>query len=162
MSVEILRNCPYVARAQVESPVGLVVVRADGRTNAITVSFFSEVAHHPTAMWISIARSSYTHELLTGAGAFSFITLHKGQAEIAVACGTASGREKNKCEKLALYDNGHGGLFLKDAMASVACQVTRTVPLGDHTLFLANILAGDMRIGRVTLPNLLISDLKAL
>jgi hypothetical protein len=53
MSKVDLGNCPYVTRAIAEAPVGLVVAWTGSRTNAMTVSFFSEVAHHPTSMWLS-------------------------------------------------------------------------------------------------------------
>lgn len=162
MDLEGLRQSPYVARASVDSPVGLVVVRAGQRVNATTVSFFSEVAHYPTSMWISLEPESYTHSLLTEINEFSFITLHCRQAETAAACGTESGRARDKCKSMPLYDNGGGFLFLKDAMASTACRVVRTHPLGTHTIFVAHMLSGDMQQGRVSLRNLLISDLKML
>jgi flavin reductase (DIM6/NTAB) family NADH-FMN oxidoreductase RutF len=162
MDLGSLRQSPYVARASVDSPVGLVLVRAGQRANATTVSFFSEVAHHPTSMWICLERESYTHGLLAEVNEFSFITLHRGQAEIAAACGTESGRARDKCKGLPLYDNGGGFLFLQGAMASTACRVVHAHPVGAHTIFIAHILSGDMRQGRASLRNLLISDLKIL
>jgi flavin reductase (DIM6/NTAB) family NADH-FMN oxidoreductase RutF len=161
MTLDALRMCPYVARAAVESTVGLVIVRSGDRVNAMTVSFFSELAHYPASIWISVSPKSYTHALLSEMGEFSLALLHRGQADIAIACGTVSGRDKNKCSQLELYDNGSGFLFLKDAISSTACRVYRSLSLGDHTMFLAKMLSGDIRNGRVRLPNLLISDLKA-
>jgi len=146
----------------VESPVALAIVRAGDRTNATTVSFFSEVAHHPTSLWIAISSQSFTHALLTEKDEFSLVTLQNQQAKIAVACGTESGRKTDKCGPLDLYDNGSGFLFLREALASTACRIFRRVPMGDHTLFLAKILSGDVYRARRNLRNLLISDLKAL
>ena len=159
---ETLPRSPYLAKTCPEAPVGLVIVRAGGRANAMTVSFFSEVAHHPTSMWISIERSTQTHSLLLEAGAFSFVTLERKQAAIALECGFHSGRDRDKCKTLPLYDNGGGFLFLRDAIASTACRIERTVPLGAHTLFIAHILSGDAQSARRPLRNLLLSDLQAL
>ncbi len=157
-----LRGCPYVRSAGFEGPVGLVVTRAGERANAMTVSFFSEVAHHPTSMWISISRDSFTHELLSENGEFSFITLQERQAGIAVACGTESGRSRDKCASLDLYDNGSGFLFLRGALASTACRIFRATPAGDHTIFLACMLSGDIDGNCSRLRNLLLSDLASL
>jgi flavin reductase (DIM6/NTAB) family NADH-FMN oxidoreductase RutF len=151
---------PYVSGAVVESPVGLVIVESEGRRNAMTVSFFSEVAHYPTSMWISIARDSHTHSLLSGAGRFSFITLHQGQGPIAIACGTASGRDRDKCSALDLYDNGEGFLFLKGALASTACRIASATRVGDHTLFIAHMLSGHISPGGRASRQLLLSDLR--
>ncbi len=159
MPAQTLRDCPYVHRA-IEAPVGLVVVRAGGRTNAMTISFFSEVAHHPTSMWLSIARDTYTHSLLEENPEFSFITLESSQADVAVACGTISGRHMDKCKSLDLYDN-RGFLFLRGALASTACRLSRSVPLGEYTLWIAQMIHGDVQRGRGSFRNLLLSDLKA-
>jgi flavin reductase (DIM6/NTAB) family NADH-FMN oxidoreductase RutF len=128
----------------------------------MTVSFFSEVAHHPTSLWVSVAPSCYTHELLEAARRFTFVTLHRGQARLAAECGTISGRELDKCASLDLYEGGDGYLYLRGALASTACRVTRSVPLGDHTLFIAEMLSGDIHRGGAALRNLLLSDVRAL
>jgi len=151
---------PYVIDSTVESPVGLVLVESQGCTNAMTVSFFSEVAHHPTSLWVSIARSSYTHELVLEAGRFSLIVLQEKQKEIARLCGSVSGRDQDKCAKLQTYRNAQGFLFLKDALASVACRVRSTHDIGDHTLFIADIVGGEFETQASILRHLLVSDLR--
>ena len=126
-----------------ESPVGLVLAEAGGRTNAMTVSFFSEVAHHPTTLWVSIAASSYTHELIQSSGRFSLVVLHEKQKEIAERCGSVSGRDRDKCTGLNLYRGADSFLYLSGALCSISCEVRSTHPLDGHMIFIANILAGE-------------------
>jgi flavin reductase (DIM6/NTAB) family NADH-FMN oxidoreductase RutF len=159
MSTVAIDNCPYVNRAIVEGPVGLVVAWAGSRANAMTVSFFSEVAHYPTSMWLSIARDTYTHSLLEENPEFSFITLSQRQADIAVTCGTVSGWRTDKRKALDLYDN-RGFLFLRGAIASTACRLVRSVRLEDRTLWIAHLLHGDVERGRKAVRNLMVSDLR--
>ena len=128
--------------------------------NAMTVSFFSEVAHYPTGMWISIDRNSYTHSLLMKSGRFTFVTLHQDQSAIAIACGTASGRDSDKCSALDLYENGEGYLFLRGSVASTACRVANAVDVGDHTLFICHMLSGNVYPQRRNSRQLLLSDLR--
>lgn len=144
-------NC-YIREAAFECPVGLIITSGEHR-NAMTVSMFSEVAHHPTSMWVSIARETLTHELVGRTGRFTFVTLHCRQAAIADACGSVSGRDRDKCAGLLLYEATGGFWFLDDAIATVACEVSQTVELGDHTLFLANMLRGDMETRRAGCAN---------
>lgn len=66
-----------------------------------------------------------------------------------------SGREKDKCAALDLYEPAPGFLFLPDAMASTACRVA----LEDPTLFIADILSGDFDSRWSGLRHLLLSDL---
>lgn len=151
---------PYIGNSVVEGPVGLVLVESQGRANAMTISFFSEAAHHPTSLWVSIAKSSYTHELVSQEGRFSLIVLHRNQKHIAELCGGVSGRNQDKCASLQIYRSSEGLLFLKNALASVACRVRSTHNVGDHTLFIADILSGDIETRRSTLRHLLVSDLR--
>ncbi len=136
-------DSPYLRGAVLESPVGLVLTEAAGRANAMTVSFFSEVAHYPTTLWVSIAISSYTHELIQSSGRFSLVVLHKEQKKIAEQCGSVSGRDRDKCAGLNLYRSADSFLYLPRALASISCEVRSARPLDDHTLFIANILSGE-------------------
>ena len=149
----------YITDSIVPSIVGLVVIKAGDRANAMTVSFFSEVAHHPTSLWVSIAQSSYTHSLLEEGGRFSLIVLNQTQKEIALNCGSTSGRDQDKCAALDLYPGPEGHLFLNGALASTACSVRQSVPVQDHTLFIADILQTEIESRRSHLRQLLLSDL---
>ena len=65
--------------------MGLVVARSGAVRNAMTVSMFSEVAHYHIGLWVSIAKDSFTHSLLSETPEFTFVTLHRGQGAIARA-----------------------------------------------------------------------------
>lgn len=149
---------PYITDSIIPSIVGLVVVKTGDRTNAMTVSFFSEVAHHPTSLWVSIAKTSYTHSLLEEGGRFSLIVLNQTQKEIALGCGSVSGRDQDKCAALDLYPGPEGYLFLNGALASTACSVRQSVPVQDHTLFIADILQTEIESRKSHLRQLLLSD----
>lgn len=151
---------PYISQSIIESAVGLVLVKTNQTANAMTVSFFSEVAHHPTALWVSIAKSTYTHSLLEQTPDLTMVVLNEKQGQIAVDCGTASGREEDKCARLDLYENAHGFLMLRGALASTACRITQRHDLGDHTLFVADILECELESRSSHLRQLLLSDLR--
>jgi len=155
---------PYLNSALIDSIVGLVLVKAGDKTNAMTVSFFSEVAHHPTSLWVSIDKSSYTHSLIEASGRFTLAVLNQTQGDIALACGSTSGRDQDKCAALSsypgLYPGRDGYVFLNGALASTACSVRQSVDIGDHTLFIADILHSDMESRKSHLRQLLLSDLR--
>jgi len=150
---------PYRSGSIIESPVGLIIVRLGTRSNAMTVSFFSELAHHPTSLWVSIAQSSYTHSVIERSGQFSLAVLSAKQKAIAYLCGTVSGRERDKCSGLRLYTSRQGFLFLDGALASSACRVRETRRIGDHTIFLADIVEADLDTQQPLLRHLMLSDL---
>ena len=151
---------PYITDSVIESAVGLLLIEAGSHRNAMTISCFSEAAHHPATLWISVAKSTHSHALLSETGRFSLAVLNRNQRDIALQCGTVSGREHDKCASLDLYHNQEGFLFLRRALASTACSVRHSVEVGDHTLFVADILSSDLDSSSAHLRHLLISDLK--
>ena len=152
-------SSPYLDGSVVVSPVGLVLTEWQGKRNAMTVSFFSEVAHHPTTLWVSIEQSSYTHDLIQASGRFTLVVLDDRQAALAQACGSVSGRQSDKCAGLKLYRGPGDELYMEDAFASAACRVRNARPLGVHTLFIADILAGEFESRRSIHRHLLTTDL---
>jgi flavin reductase (DIM6/NTAB) family NADH-FMN oxidoreductase RutF len=150
---------PYISNSIIESAVGLVLIKTGHVCNAMTVSFFSEVAHHPTALWVSIRKDSYTHSLLETQPEFTLAILTQLQKGIAIRCGTVSGRDQDKCSKLNLFENPNGFLFLGDSLASTACRVRERFDLDDHSLFIADILEAQLESRKSHLRQLLLSDL---
>ncbi len=100
-------------------------------------------------MWISVERTNPVHEMLVEAGRFAFVTLHSGQADLASAA------------NLELYEFGDGFRFVRDALACVACRITRSERIADHTLFIGEMLAGVTNSRCSTMRPLLLSDLGA-
>jgi len=150
---------PYIANSLVESAVGLVLVEAGNTRNAMTVSFFSEVAHHPTALWVAISKKTYTYSLLKESSRFTLAILNQTQKALALHCGTISGKEHDKCKVLELYKSPGDFLFLHGALASTGCTVRERVNLGDHTLFVADIVESHLDSRKAHLRQLLLSDL---
>ena len=149
---------PYISGSVIDSAVALLIVDAGTAVNAMTISFFSEGAHHPATVWVSVSPTTYTHELITQAGRFSLVVLHEAQWQIAMTCGTVSGRERDKGSALDLYRSPAAFPFLAGALASTACRVRQTMPLGEHTLFVADILEADVE-SRSHRRHLLVGDL---
>jgi flavin reductase (DIM6/NTAB) family NADH-FMN oxidoreductase RutF len=150
---------PYVSGSVVEGPVAIVLVTDGQRRNAMTVSFFSEVAHHPTSLWVSISASTCTHRIISETHRFSLAVLHVKQKALALACGTVSGRDHDKCSGLDVIETPSGFLFLRGCLSSTACLVRDRVTVGDHTLFIADILEGQVETHRSNPRHLLLSDL---
>jgi flavin reductase (DIM6/NTAB) family NADH-FMN oxidoreductase RutF len=150
----------YLNSPVADGPVALLIASEGPRVNAMTVRFFSEVAHHPVSLWVSVARASYTHELIEKSCEFTLAMLHDGQAALALECGGASGRERDKSLGDRLYKNANGHLFLHDAFSSTACRVRQRIALGDHSLLIADILEGNFDSRNFVLRrHLLVSDL---
>jgi flavin reductase (DIM6/NTAB) family NADH-FMN oxidoreductase RutF len=150
---------PYLDGAVFPAPVGLVLVTSGARRTATTVSFFSEVAHHPTSLWVSLATTSFAHELVMECGQFTLAILSRAQGAVASACGSVSGRDRDKCAELRLYRSSSGFLYLAGSLSSTSCRVRKTIPKGSHRVFIADMLEGDIDTRAVRAGHLLTMDL---
>ncbi len=137
-------NSPYLSGSVVESPIGILLTESGDRRNAMTISFFSEVAHHPTSLWISVEPGSYTKELIETSGQFTLAVLHDGQKDLAWQCGLKSGRDSDKFGKLSTHRGPENFLYLDEAYGSAGCRVRSSHAAGDHLLFIADIIAGEV------------------
>ncbi|MBK9169034.1 MAG: flavin reductase [Bryobacterales bacterium] len=149
---------PYLENSVADGPVALILTEHERRRNAMTVSFFSEGAHHPASLWVSVSRSSYTHELIVQRGQFTLALLHPKQRDLAIGCGTVSGRDSDKCRRLGLEPED-GFLSLPSAIVNLRCRVRLAHGLEADTLFVADILAGTIESRHTWRRPLLLSDL---
>ena len=152
---------PYITDSAIESAVAVVLVGSGNVRNAMTVSCFSEVAHHPTAIWVAISPTTFTHHLLEEIHEFSIAVLNERQAELARLCGSVSGRDSDKCANLDLYTSPSGFPFLRGALSSTACKLRHNEAVGDHTIFIADVVEAELDSRTLHLRQLLISDLRS-
>jgi len=149
----------YVNATMLDSHVGLVLTEWGDEQNAMTISCFAEAAHYPRTIWISVAPESYTRELIDAGGRFTLAVLHCGQRDIAWQCGTRSGRQTNKLVHLRTHRGPGGCLYLDDSLSAVACCVQRSNRIGDHIMYVAEIVAGEIETRNSSKQPLLIKDL---
>jgi flavin reductase (DIM6/NTAB) family NADH-FMN oxidoreductase RutF len=135
------RSSLYLTRAAVENAVALVTSSHGAQKNVMTVTFFAESSHVPPLLRVAISPTCLTHELITRSGWFGLSLLADGQGELALTCGTHSGRRLDKFAELRLRhrvtENGVPLLF--DCLTTSECQVIDRIELGDHTLFVGRI-----------------------
>jgi flavin reductase (DIM6/NTAB) family NADH-FMN oxidoreductase RutF len=132
-----------VSRAIVHG-VYIVTVRAEDKINGMTAAWVSQVSFSPLLLMVSIAPPRYTHGLVEKAGYFAINTLPAGREDLAKHFGFKSGRKVDKLEGLPFSDGPNGSPILEDAMAYAECKLTQSVTVGDHTLFIGEVVAGDI------------------
>lgn len=130
-------------------PYGLYVVgsRADvdgvDTRNAMTANWATQVSFEPKLVAVSIERSSLTHRLVHEGRVFSLNTVDRDDraivrkftkpVEVDAAAGTLNG--------LAFHDGATGAPILDQAPAWLDCALRQEVDVGDHTLFVGEVVA---------------------
>ncbi|MCX6592071.1 MAG: flavin reductase family protein [Acidobacteria bacterium] len=108
----------------IESIVGLAIVDDGGQPRYLRTSTFSETAHHPTSLWLSVARTEAIHPILQRDRRFSLAILHTGQ----------TGEPQ--------FYRQHDRHYVHGALSSTACQVIQQIELDTHTVFIGEMIEG--------------------
>jgi flavin reductase (DIM6/NTAB) family NADH-FMN oxidoreductase RutF len=127
-------------------PSGLYVVGSTDkgeRRNGMTLNWATQVASDPKWLGVSVEREAVTHALISAGGVFALCIIDREDraivrkftkpVEVDLAQQTLNGFE---------YFDGPatGAPVLAQSVAYLECETRQTVDLGDHTLFLGEIV----------------------
>ncbi|WUH97041.1 flavin reductase family protein [Spirillospora sp. NBC_00431] len=124
----------------------VVLTVRDGRDDlGTTVTSFMSVSLEPPMVVAGVAASSYLAEVLTRRDRWAATVLSAGQRALAGRF-AAEGRPG---ARILLASAPHhrgehsGALIPESGLAALECETRQTVTAGDHTLFVAEVLAAD-------------------
>ena len=132
------------------APVPPVLVScADGdRKNVFTVAWTGIINSDPPKTYISVRPSRYSYDIIKKSGVFAINLTSKDLARAADWCGVCTGAKNNKFEKCGLATEPAKEIdcpVLSDSPVTLECRVCEVIPLGTHDMFLADIVAVDVR-----------------
>ncbi len=125
-------------------PSGLYVVgsRAGDRRNAMTLNLATQVSFDPKLLAVSVVKEALTHRLISEGRVFSLCIVDREDraivrkftkpVEVDLEAGTLNG--------FPFHDGATGAPVLDQAVAWIDCTVRQTVDVGDHTLFIGEIV----------------------
>ena len=134
-------------------PYGLYVLTASTEDvesglsgmNAATVSWLSQAAFEPPRIVVALRNGSGIWRRVQAAGVFALNLLGTGQKALASTFFRHVEPEGNTIGGAAFHTGATGAPILDDAPAYLECHVIQTLDAGDHTLFLADILAAGIQ-----------------
>lgn len=131
------------AMAQLAAGVAVVTVR-DGRDDlGVTVSALMSVSAEPPLVAVSLTSGGYLCEVLLRQDRWAASLLSSGQAAVASRFATPG---RPSARLLVAGSPHHRGprteaLVIEGGVAALEAETTQVVPAGDHTLFIAQVLA---------------------
>jgi flavin reductase (DIM6/NTAB) family NADH-FMN oxidoreductase RutF len=133
------------AMAQLAAGVAVITAR-DGRDDlGTTVSALMSVSLEPPLVLVSLASGGYLTEVLLRQDRWAASLLSSGQAAVASRFATPG---RPSARLLVAGTPHHRGprteaLIVEGGVAALEAETTQVVPAGDHTLFIAAVLAVD-------------------
>jgi flavin reductase (DIM6/NTAB) family NADH-FMN oxidoreductase RutF len=130
---EVMRRFP--------SGVAVVTVDLEGERIGLTVSSLVSLSLDPPLVGLAVSRQAALHELLRRAGSFGVSLLGEGQEELAT-------RFSRGVPPIALWTGvavreGRRAPLLEGALGWLECETRAEHAVGDHTLFVGEVVAAE-------------------
>ena len=123
-------------------PYGLYIVgsRAGERRNGMTINWVSQVSFEPKLLAIGVEKAAFTHELITEGGVFALNTVAREDRAIVRKFTKPVEVEGTTLNGFPFHDGVTGAPILDQAPAYLDCEVRQAVEVGNHTLFIGEVV----------------------
>jgi flavin reductase (DIM6/NTAB) family NADH-FMN oxidoreductase RutF len=122
-----------------------VSVADGGEVNAFTANWLSQASFDPPMLMVSVENDSKSLSMIQRSQHFAVNIYERGQRDLAGALGKTAFKVPDKLKGVA-YDLSETGCpLLHDALGWVECRVTGSVPAGDSTVFVAEVIDVGLR-----------------
>ncbi len=125
-------------------PVTIVTSRYKQKANGMAAAWVTPVSSDPPMVALAVYPARSTHDLIQKSGAFTLNIPPRPLAEKVKKLGQVSGEEVDKfvLTQLTLYEGKQvSAPHIAECIGHLECGVVDTVRTGNHTLFIAEIVA---------------------
>jgi flavin reductase (DIM6/NTAB) family NADH-FMN oxidoreductase RutF len=130
-------------RLLAHGPVLLLTTQFRGQPNVMTVAWSMPMAGSEALIGIAVAPTRLSHEFITRTDEFALNVPHLDLLGRVYYCGTQSGRDVDKWETAPLTPAEPTEItspLVDECLAWLECTVVNRLTVGDHTLFIAQVL----------------------
>ncbi|MEM2210523.1 MAG: flavin reductase family protein [Nitrososphaerales archaeon] len=116
----------------------------NNKSNIITVAWSTPLSHNPPLIGISISPKRYSYNLISKTGEFIVNIPTIELIKEVLFCGRKSGKDVDKFEKTKLTPKPARKVrasIIEECIAHLECKVVNQVEVGDHILFIGEVIA---------------------
>ncbi len=125
-------------------PVVLVTAKYKDKVNVMAAAWTTPISHEPPLVGVSIAPQRFTHDLVRRSGEFVLNVPGRNLLEQVELCGSVSGRDVDKFKEAHLTPmeaKEVSAPLIEECLGHLECAVVEAFELGDHTLFVGQVVA---------------------
>jgi len=134
-----------LAMSHFASGVTVLTTEHEGVRYGMTVASFASVSLHPPLVLVCVAHSAKAHDAIRDAGKFGVSILGHEQADL---CGRFAARIDDRFAGLEILRGEALGVpLIANAITTLECSLHSSLPGGDHTIFLGEVVEAQTRDG---------------
>jgi flavin reductase (DIM6/NTAB) family NADH-FMN oxidoreductase RutF len=121
---------------------GVVIVTSlyEGQQYGMTVNSFTSISLEPPLICVTLKRLTHTHDLVVKSGMFSVTILTSAQKELSDRFAGKMPNLVDRFEGIQTETISLDSPVFKDGLAYFDCRIVNSVPVGENTLFIAEVL----------------------
>ena len=131
---------------KIPNALALIGSRSGDERNGMTASWITQLSMEPVLIGVGVDNTAVTHRLISEGGCFTVNLWNAEDTRVFVkfskpatyADGTLNGR--------AVREATTGAPVFTEAIAWMDCEVRHAVDLGTHTLFVGELVDGDIHV----------------
>ena len=120
--------------------VAIVTSIYEDQQYGMTVNSFSSISLDPPLICVTLRRLTHTHDLVVKSGMFSITILTAAQKELSDRFAGKLPNITNRFDGVQTETISLDAPVFKDGMAYFDCQVVSSMPFGENTLFIAEVV----------------------
>ena len=137
------RNTIGAAIARIPSGCSILTTRHGDRSTGMLVSWVQQASFEPPSIVVGIKRGRPAAELIDGSGRFLLNLIDDDPTALFRHFGRGFSLDEDAFGGLDCGPS-EWGVLLRQCSAQLACRVTQKIAVGDHDLYVAEVVAGGM------------------
>jgi flavin reductase (DIM6/NTAB) family NADH-FMN oxidoreductase RutF len=121
--------------------VTIVSSISNGIRHGMTVSSFTSVSIDPAMLLVSLQDNARTHRLVKESGVFAVTILDQSQIAISERFAGRQTEKHDRFRGLETFSLVTGAPLIRGGLVGFDCQVCDTHEIGQHTIFIGQVLA---------------------
>ncbi|HLO30757.1 MAG TPA: flavin reductase family protein [Anaerolineales bacterium] len=122
---------------------GVVIVTAvhEGQQYGMTVNSFTSISLEPPLVAVTLKQLTHTHDLVVKSGMFAVTILTAEQKELSERFAGKIPNITNRFDSVPTDKLAIEAPIFKNGMAYLNCRVVNSIPVGENTLLVAEVVA---------------------
>jgi len=133
-----------LAMSHFASGVTVVTTEHEGKKYGMTVASFASLSLHPPLVLVCVEKSVKTHDAIAAAGKFGVSILAQEQTDIS---SKFASRSDDKFAGVDVTSGELGVPLIANALTTLECTLRQTLPGGDHTIYVGEVVDARTREG---------------
>lgn len=121
--------------------VTIVTAKYEDQQYGMTVNSFSSVSLEPPVISVALRQLTHTHDLVVRSGMFAVTILTSAQEELSNRFAGKIPNITDRFEEVQTEKLSIDAPIFKNGMAFFNCRVMNSTPIGENTLFIAEVIA---------------------